>query len=250
VPIRPLPLLSPLHPAPSTAAPPPASPATARATTPGSNTPLANEQCQFVGVNQALLHRALLDLRIPSARLVHVEQPCLNQATKERFIARMQKGLSFISNRQRRKEGTFSASASELAEIEPTPAHSRRAGYARKNAVYGAGRRCDRPRPRRTCVASDEHYNGPKMDAADMFTAAWANGAAGNLKITVAGPSYQGGDCHGLAWRGHCLAPGCCWCTIRCWQRLGLFCKALVLTCGLSSGFRVVISSYQSFWAA
>ena len=29
------------------------------------------------------------------------------------------KGLSFISNRQRRKEGTFSAS--ELAGIEPTP---------------------------------------------------------------------------------------------------------------------------------
>jgi hypothetical protein len=30
-----------------------------------------------------------------------------------------QKGLSFISNRQRRNEGTFCAS--ELAEIEPTP---------------------------------------------------------------------------------------------------------------------------------
>jgi hypothetical protein len=38
------------------------------------------------------------------------------------------KGLSFISNRQRRKEGTFCAV--ELAGIEPTPAHSRRAGYA------------------------------------------------------------------------------------------------------------------------
>jgi hypothetical protein len=38
----------------------------------------------------------------------------------------------------------------------------------------------------------DEHYNDPKMDAADVFTAAWANSAARNLKIIVAGPSYQG----------------------------------------------------------
>ncbi len=41
------------------------------------------------------------------------------------------KGLSFISNRQRRKEGTFRASG--LAGIEPTPARSVRAGYARLN---------------------------------------------------------------------------------------------------------------------
>ena len=37
------------------------------------------------------------------------------------------KGLSFISNRQRRKEGTLRASG--LAGIEPTPARSVRAGY-------------------------------------------------------------------------------------------------------------------------
>jgi hypothetical protein len=36
------------------------------------------------------------------------------------------KGLNFISNRQRRKEGTFCAS--ELAGIEPTPARSGRQG--------------------------------------------------------------------------------------------------------------------------
>ncbi len=40
----------------------------------------------------------------------------------------VKKGLRFISNRQRRKEGTFCAS--ELAGIEPTPAHYRRVGYA------------------------------------------------------------------------------------------------------------------------
>jgi hypothetical protein len=43
----------------------------------------------------------------------------------------MQKGLSFISSRQRRKEGTFRASG--LAGIEPTPARSVRAGYANIN---------------------------------------------------------------------------------------------------------------------
>ncbi len=37
------------------------------------------------------------------------------------------KGLSFVSNRQRRKEGTFCAS--ELAGIEPTPPAPKRAGY-------------------------------------------------------------------------------------------------------------------------
>jgi hypothetical protein len=139
-------------PGPCTAAPPPASPATARATTPGSNTPLANEQCQLVGVNQALLHRALLALRIPRACLVHVEQPCLNQATKGRFFARMQSMVL----------------AGDPTDPDP-------AGHAWLALAF-----------------PDEHYNNPKMDAADMFTAAWANGAAGNLKITVAGPSYQG----------------------------------------------------------
>ncbi len=47
---------------------------------------------------------------------------------RRRFI-HQQKGLSFISNRQWRKEGTFSASG--LAGIEPTPARSNGAGYAR-----------------------------------------------------------------------------------------------------------------------
>ncbi len=47
------------------------------------------------------------------------------------------KGLSFISNRQRRKEGTFRASG--LAGIEPTPARSGRAGYARLNLSATAG---------------------------------------------------------------------------------------------------------------
>jgi hypothetical protein len=42
-------------------------------------------------------------------------------------------GLSFISNRQRRKEGTFCASA--FARIKPTPASSGRAGYARLNIL-------------------------------------------------------------------------------------------------------------------
>jgi hypothetical protein len=39
------------------------------------------------------------------------------------------KGLSFISNRQRRKEGTFCES--ELAGIEPTPPAPKGAGYVR-----------------------------------------------------------------------------------------------------------------------
>jgi hypothetical protein len=37
--------------------------------------------------------------------------------------------LSFIANRQRRKEGTFSSS--ELAGIEPTPPAPKGAGYVR-----------------------------------------------------------------------------------------------------------------------
>ncbi len=47
------------------------------------------------------------------------------------------KGQSFISNRQRRKQGTFCAS--ELAGIDPTPARSRRAGYARLNLSATGG---------------------------------------------------------------------------------------------------------------
>ncbi len=47
------------------------------------------------------------------------------------------KGLSFISNCQRRKEGTFSVS--ELARIEPTPARSGRAGYAHLNLSATGG---------------------------------------------------------------------------------------------------------------
>ncbi len=44
------------------------------------------------------------------------------------FGKKCTKGLSFISNRQRRKEGTFCAS--ELAGIEPTPA-PKGEGYVR-----------------------------------------------------------------------------------------------------------------------
>jgi hypothetical protein len=46
-------------------------------------------------------------------------------------------GLSLISNRQRRKEGTLSAS--ELAGIGPTPARPGRAGYARLNLSATGG---------------------------------------------------------------------------------------------------------------
>ncbi len=48
------------------------------------------------------------------------------------------KGLSFISNRQRRKEGTFCASG--LTGIEPTSARPNGAGYARLNLSATAGR--------------------------------------------------------------------------------------------------------------
>jgi hypothetical protein len=47
------------------------------------------------------------------------------------------KGLSLILNRQRQKEGTFCVSA--LAAIEPTPARSGRAGYARLNLSATGG---------------------------------------------------------------------------------------------------------------
>jgi hypothetical protein len=48
-------------------------------------------------------------------------------------------GLSFISNRQRRKEGTFSEL--ELAGIEPTSARSGRAGYAHHDKNQGENRK-------------------------------------------------------------------------------------------------------------
>jgi hypothetical protein len=46
-------------------------------------------------------------------------------------------GLSFISNLQRREEGTFCASG--LAGIEPTPARPNGAGYACLNLSATAG---------------------------------------------------------------------------------------------------------------
>jgi hypothetical protein len=49
------------------------------------------------------------------------------------------KGLSFISNRQRRKEGTLRASG--LAGIEPTSARPNGAGYARLNLSATAGQK-------------------------------------------------------------------------------------------------------------
>jgi hypothetical protein len=45
------------------------------------------------------------------------------------FLCYIKKGLSFISNSQRRNEGTFSAS--ELAGIEPTPPAPKGTGYVR-----------------------------------------------------------------------------------------------------------------------
>jgi hypothetical protein len=47
--------------------------------------------------------------------------------SKDFSSKKKKKGLSLISNRQRRKEGTFSAS--ELAGIEPTPPAPKGAGY-------------------------------------------------------------------------------------------------------------------------
>jgi hypothetical protein len=45
------------------------------------------------------------------------------------FQSKFKKGLCFISNRQRRKEGTFCAS--EVAGIEPTPPAPKGSGYVR-----------------------------------------------------------------------------------------------------------------------
>ena len=53
------------------------------------------------------------------------------------YIWEYKKGLSFISNRQLRKEGTLRASG--LAGIEPTPARPNGAGYARLNLSATAG---------------------------------------------------------------------------------------------------------------
>jgi hypothetical protein len=50
------------------------------------------------------------------------------------------KGLSFISNRQRLKEGTFCAS--ELAGIEPTPPAPKGAGYVRLDHSATVGINC------------------------------------------------------------------------------------------------------------
>ncbi len=52
----------------------------------------------------------------------------------------IERGLSFISNRQRRKEGTFCAS--EFAGIEPTPPAPKGAGYVRldHSATVQSGR--------------------------------------------------------------------------------------------------------------
>ncbi len=68
-----------------------------------------------------------------------LESLCLSSASAARSLPltctnisdAKKKGLSFISNRQQRKEGMFCAS--ELAGIEPTPARSIRAVYARLN---------------------------------------------------------------------------------------------------------------------
>jgi hypothetical protein len=53
------------------------------------------------------------------------------------------KGLSFISNRQRRNEGTFCAS--ELAGIEPTPPAPKGAGYIRLDHSATVGIKTNSP---------------------------------------------------------------------------------------------------------
>jgi len=63
-------------------------------------------------------------------------------------ILKLQKGLSFISNRQRRKEGTFCASG--LAGIEPTPPAPKGAGYVRHDHSATVGMTWPRPRPQIT----------------------------------------------------------------------------------------------------
>jgi hypothetical protein len=66
---------------------------------------------------------------------LHLDQPEYPSRPRKRiaqlleFALKAQKGLSFISNSQRRNEGTFSAS--ELAGIEPTPPAPKAAGYVR-----------------------------------------------------------------------------------------------------------------------
>ena len=121
---------------PSTPAHPPAAPAPSGATSQGSTPRIADGHCQHAGVNQALLNRALLALRMPSTCLVHVEQPCLDQATKDRFLARMQAIML----------------ASDPTDPDP-------AGRAWLALAFPC-----------------EHYADPKMDAAGMFTDGWADG--------------------------------------------------------------------------
>jgi hypothetical protein len=62
---------------------------------------------------------------------------CLKALHFPKGCGAVKKGLSFISNRQRQKEGTFCASG--LAGIEPTPARPNGAGYARLNLLATAG---------------------------------------------------------------------------------------------------------------
>ena len=80
--------------------------------------------------SQALLLSQSLNLS-PASRCVPAFRslrPCTG-ATPYIYIYIYIKGLSFISNRQRRKEGTFCAS--ELAGIEPTPPAPKGSGYVR-----------------------------------------------------------------------------------------------------------------------
>jgi len=63
----------------------------------------------------------------PRHALLPVSPP--SQGLPLLFLHCIKKGLSFISNRQRRKEGTFCASG--LAGIEPTPPAPKGAGYVR-----------------------------------------------------------------------------------------------------------------------
>jgi hypothetical protein len=79
-----------------------------------------------------LLHRASVKDRVRARLMLQLQQ---------KFAAGLQKkGLSFITNRQRRNEGTFCAP--ELAGIEPTPPAPKGAGYVRldHSATVGMAR--------------------------------------------------------------------------------------------------------------
>jgi hypothetical protein len=114
----------------------PAALAPSKATLQGSTLPIADGHCHHVGANQTLLNRALLDLMMPITCLVYVEQPGLGQATKNRFLARMQAMVL----------------ASDLTGSDP-------AGHAWLALAF-----------------PNEQYTDPKMDAAGMFTDGWADG--------------------------------------------------------------------------